>query len=95
LFFHVAILSIGRDLSKCSTTFVDTLINLEQKGNMIRLKVQADANKPMTDMLGTMLVLKADKLFGITPKLDSYRKIFLPGAFSSNHSLRRMSTTTR
>ena len=48
---------------------------------MTRLKVQADANKPMTDILGTMLVLKAGKLFGITPKLDFYRKVFLAGAF--------------
>jgi hypothetical protein len=33
---------------------------------MTRLKVQADVNKPMTDMLGTMLVLKTGKLFAIS-----------------------------
>jgi hypothetical protein len=46
--------------------FVYTLITLEQKGNMTRLKAQAGANKPMTDMLGTMLVLKTGKLFAIS-----------------------------
>ncbi len=38
-----------------------TLINLEQKGNMTRPKMEADANKPTTHMLETMLVLEASK----------------------------------
>jgi hypothetical protein len=54
--------------SACTASTVHdlTLINLEQKGKMTSLKVQADVNKPMTDMLGTMIVLKIGKLFAIS-----------------------------
>ena len=39
-------------------------VNLEPKRNITRLlKVQADANKLITDMLGTRLGLKAGKLY--------------------------------
>jgi CBS domain-containing protein len=65
-----------------STSEILKEINLEHRGNMKRLIVQMDANKPTTGMLGTMLVIEAGKLYGITQKLDSYRKIFLAGASS-------------
>jgi hypothetical protein len=57
---------VVRCFSKFPTNSLYTLINLEQKGNMTSLKVQADVNKPMIDMLGTMLVLKTGKLFAIS-----------------------------
>ena len=53
--------------------------------NMTRLKVETGANKPMTDMLGSMLVLKTRKLCGNPPKLDPTERSSWKDPFMETH----------